>query len=75
MATIFDAIHASQFSIFRLAIHHIDTIAVADTSESNTGVLLSVSCVSVINTNAHAAAKRPIPSHNSFFVHQLIGKA
>lgn len=42
MATILLNIHASQFSIFLFAIHHMATTADAETKESRIGVLLSV---------------------------------
>ena len=41
-----EKIHASQFSIFLLAIHHIPVTADEETNESKTGVLLSVSFIS-----------------------------
>ncbi len=37
-----EKIHASQFSIFLFAIHHIAVTAEADTNESRMGVLLFV---------------------------------
>ncbi|HOS98216.1 MAG TPA: hypothetical protein PLU54_11235, partial [Deltaproteobacteria bacterium] len=44
MATILLTIHASQFSIFLLAIHHIAVTADPETNESKNGVLLLVKC-------------------------------
>ena len=43
----FETIQAIQFSIFLLAIHHMEITAVEETKESNTGVLLFVMLINM----------------------------
>ncbi len=73
MATMFEKIQASQFSTLRLAIHHMAVIALDETSESNTGVLLSVMETSKKYMAIQLNKKKPRPNHSSFLVHQLMG--
>ena len=75
MATRLDAIQASQFSILRLAIHHMAVMALEDTRESRMGVLLLVKAARTLYRSAHDTRNSPSPSRRSAPEHQEMGYA
>ena len=73
MATRLEAIHASQFSTFLFAIHHMAVKAEEDTRASSQTVLLLVKCDNkkrMLNQETRKSAK---PSNQSFFEQNEMG--
>ena len=71
----FDTRYASQFSIFRFAIHHMPRIEKEVTKASAMGVLLSVLNFSQLKRIIQEAKASINPTNRSFVELQVIGKA